>query len=139
MIQRIQTVFLVCNFFFLGVVYFFFPVKFFSLLLENLLSVDYLYLVSLIQESLYLILCKILTLLSILFFKKRKNQLLINNFQILIHLVYFGIILMYFFVSELYDSLFYMVVPVVSMTCVFLANKFIKKDEALIRSINRIR
>ena len=139
MIQRIQTVFLAFNFFFLIVIYVFSPGKFFSLILKRLLSTDYPHLVSLFEGNLYLILCVFLTLLSILFFKKRKSQLFINNFQIFIHLLYFTIILINFIISDTYNSLLYLIVPLVSMICIFLANKFIKKDEALIRSINRIR
>lgn len=127
-----QTVFLVFNLFFLIAVYIFFPFK-------DLLSSHFSNLTFDFQDKGYIPLCGLLTFLSIFFFKKRKKQLLINNFQITIHVIYFMIFLGYSFASESYNYLAHLIIPIVSIIVIFFANRYIKKDEALIKSIDRIR
>ena len=131
MIQRIQTVFLIINFFFLSILYFFLPLDFFEVNIFNFKT--------LIEVKFYIILCGLLTFLSILLFKKRTKQLLINKVQIFLHIIYSLIIVTDFIVYKSSNSWVSMLIPTFCLIFIFLANKFIKRDEDLIKSIDRIR
>ena len=129
MIQRIQTVFLLFNFFYLLIIYLFFDIKFFAVTIFD----------HEILIEIYIISCLIITFISILLFKKRFAQLFSNKIQIFLHLIYFLIIAIEFFVSESFNSFTKLLIPIICLIFIFLANKFIKKDEDLIKSIDRIR
>ena len=129
MIQRIQTVFLLFNFFYLLVIYLFFDLKFFAVTIFD----------HKILIEIYIFSCLIITAISILLFKKRFAQLFINKIQIFLHIIYFLIIAIEFFVSESFNSFTKLLIPIICLIFIFLANKFIKKDEDLIKSIDRIR
>ena len=131
MIQRIQTVFLIINFFFLSILYFFSPLDFFDFNIFNLKT--------LIEVKFYIILCGLLTFLSVLLFKKRTKQLLINKVQIFLHIVYSLIIVIDFIIYKSSNSFINILIPTFCLIFIFLANKFIKRDEDLIKSIDRIR
>ena len=131
MIQRIQTVFLIVNFFFLSILYFFLPLDFFDVNIFNFKT--------LIEVKFYIILCGLLTFLSVLLFKKRTKQLLINKVQIFLHIIYSLIIVTDFIVYKSSNSLVNMLIPTFCLIFISLANKFIKRDEDLIKSIDRIR
>ena len=131
MIQRIQTVFLLFNFFYLLIIYLFFDLKFFA---ATIFDHEIL-----IEIEIYIISCLIITSISILLFKKRFAQLFSNKIQIFLHIIYFLIIAIEFFVSESFNSFTKLLIPIICLIFIFLANKFIKKDEDLIKSIDRIR
>ena len=131
MIQRIQTVFLIINFFFLSILYFFLPLDFFDVNIFNFKT--------LIEVKFYIILCGLLTFLSVLLFKKRTKQLLINKVQIFLHIVYSLIIVIDFIIYKSSNSFINILIPTFCLIFIFLANKFIKRDEDLIKSIDRIR
>ena len=131
MIQRIQTVFLIINFFFLSILYFFSPLDFFDFNIFNFKT--------LIEVKFYIILCGLLTFLSVLLFKKRTKQLLINKVQIFLHIVYSLIIVIDFIIYKSSNSFINILIPTLCLIFIFLANKFIKRDEDLIKSIDRIR
>ena len=131
MIQRIQTVFLIINFFFLSILYFFSPLDFFDFNIFNFKI--------LIEVKFYIILCGLLTFLSVLLFKKRTKQLLINKVQIFLHIVYSLIIVIDFIIYKSSNSFINILIPTFCLIFIFLANKFIKRDEDLIKSIDRIR
>ena len=131
MIQRIQTVFLIINFFFLSILYFFLPLDFFDVNIFNFKT--------LIEVKFYIILCGLLTFLSVLLFKKRTKQLLINKVQIFLHIVYSLIIVIDFIIYKSANSFINILIPTFCLIFIFLANKFIKRDEDLIKSIDRIR
>ena len=131
MIQRIQTVFLIINFFFLSILYFFLPLDFFEVNIFNFKT--------LIEVKFYIILCGLLTFLSVLLFKKRTKQLLINKVQIFLHIVYSLIIIIDFIIYKSSNSFINILIPTFCLIFIFLANKFIKRDEDLIKSIDRIR
>ena len=103
MIQRIQTVFLIINFFFLSILYFFLPLDFFDFNIFNFKI--------LIEVKFYIILCGLLTFLSVLLFKKRTKQLLINKVQIFLHIIYSIIIVIDFIVYKSSNSLINMLIP----------------------------
>ena len=131
MIQRIQTVFLIINFFFLSILYFFLPLDFFDFNIFNFKT--------LIEVKFYIILCGLLTFLSVLLFKKRTKQLLINKVQIFLHIVYSLIIIIDLIIYKSSNSFINILIPTFCLIFIFLANKFIKRDEDLIKSIDRIR
>ena len=131
MIQRIQTVFLIINFFFLSILYFFLPLDFFDVNIFNFKT--------LIEVKFYIILCGLLTFLSVLLFKKRTKQLLINKVQIFLHIAYSLIIIIDLIIYKSSNSFINILIPTFCLIFIFLANKFIKRDEDLIKSIDRIR
>ena len=131
MIQRIQTVFLIINFFFLSILYFFLPLDFFDFNIFNFKT--------LIEVKFYIILCGLLTFLSVLLFKKRTKQLLINKVQIFLHIAYSLIIIIDLIIYKSSNSFINILIPTFCLIFIFLANKFIKRDEDLIKSIDRIR
>ncbi len=84
-----------------------------------------------------------LALLSLLFYKKRQNQFVINRLNLLSNLILLGLFL--------YRSLTLsgeaiasekgigMFLPLISIVLLVLANKAIKKDEDLVKSVDRLR
>jgi len=84
-----------------------------------------------------------LALLSIFLFKQRKNQFVLNRLNILLHLFLLG-----FFVyrslnlsgeTTVSEKGIGMLIPVFSIVFLVLANKSIKKDEDLVKSVDRLR
>ena len=84
-----------------------------------------------------------LALLSILLFKKRQNQFVLNRLNIILNLFLLG-----FFVyrslnlsgeAEVSEKGIGMLIPVFSIVFLALANKAIKKDEDLVKSVDRLR
>ncbi|MGB5237034.1 MAG: DUF4293 domain-containing protein [Flavobacteriaceae bacterium] len=84
-----------------------------------------------------------LALISILLFKKRQNQFVINRLNIILNLFLLG-----FFVyrslnlsgeMEVSEKGIGMLIPVFSIVLLVLANKAIKKDEDLVKSVDRLR
>lgn len=86
----------------------------------------------------------LLPLINIFLFKKRKLQMRLCIFAILLNLGLVG--LLYFYIStfagELLASIQYnypAVMPLIAVVLNYLAFRAVRKDEALIRSIDRIR
>lgn len=85
----------------------------------------------------------ILALIAIVVYKKRKNQFVLNRLNLILNLFLLG-----FFV---YRSLnlsgetlvsekgIGMLIPVISIILLVLANRAIKKDEDLVKSVDRLR
>ncbi|WP_185854909.1 DUF4293 family protein [Blattabacterium cuenoti] len=90
-----------------------------------------------------IITCLILSILSFLFFQKKKLQIFINGLNILLNSTTFILILLfsysqsnkYFLLSRI-TNLF---LTFLSICFLYLSNKKIKKDIKLIHSMNRIR
>lgn len=82
-----------------------------------------------------------LSLLSLVKFKNRKLQFVLNRLNSLIHLIVLVVFVIRVFSLE--DPTFgrpiSLFVPIISIGLLFFANKAIKKDEDLIRSVDRIR
>ena len=85
----------------------------------------------------------ILALVAILLFKNRKNQFVLNRLNLLINLILLG-----FFVyrslnlsgeTEVSEKGIGMLIPVISIVFLVLANRAIKKDEDLVKSVDRLR
>ena len=84
-----------------------------------------------------------LAFISILLFKNRQNQFVVNRLNILLNLFLLG-----FFVyrslslsgeTEVSEKGIGMLIPVFSIVFLVLANRAIKKDEDLVKSVDRLR
>jgi hypothetical protein len=85
-----------------------------------------------------------LTLVSIMYFKKRQHQFVLNRLSIILNLILLGLFLYRSLnlsgetiaVSEKGIGMF---LPIVAIVFLALANKAIKKDEDLVKSADRLR
>ncbi|TDW48953.1 uncharacterized protein DUF4293 [Flavobacterium sp. 270] len=136
MIQRIQTVYLILAFVITGVLMFFIP-----LWTSNTGKAFYF-----MQDQYYTILLGLstmLTVISIISFKKRQNQFVLNRLNIILNLILLGLFVYRSLnlsgeatVSEKGIGMF---LPIVAIVLLVLANKAIKKDEDLVKSVDRLR
>ena len=138
MIQRIQTVYLLLTFVVTGVLMFFIP-------LWTLNTGKAFYFM---QDQFYTILLGLstmLTIVSIISFKKRQNQFVMNRLNIILNLILLGLFVYRSLnlsgetsniVSEKGIGMF---LPIVAIVLLALANKAIKKDEDLVKSVDRLR
>lgn len=135
MIQRIQSIFL----FLAGLV---------SLVISNLVDLwkagaewmqsnDYIYIFSLFISS------GILSFLVLFLYKNRKRQLIYNYINIVLNLVLVGLLIYRLFnlPGEGIHSQkgIGLILPLISIILLFMANNGIKKDEKLVKSVDRIR
>jgi hypothetical protein len=138
MIQRIQTVYLILTFLVTGVLLFFMP-------LWTLNTGKPFYFM---QDQFYTILLGLstmLTIVSIISYKKRQNQFVMNRLNIILNLILLGLFVYRSLnlsgetanaVSEKGIGMF---LPIVAIVLLVLANKAIKKDEDLVKSVDRLR
>lgn len=137
MIQRIQTVYLLIALVISGVLPYVFPLWTMSDGKEF----------HFMSDSIYTILFGLtttLTLVSILYFKKRQHQFVLNRLSIILNLILLGLFLYRSLnlsgetltVSEKGIGMF---LPIVAIVFLALANKAIKKDEDLVKSADRLR
>lgn len=137
MIQRIQTIYLLLAFVVTGILLFFIP------LWTMKDGKDFYFM----QSQVYTIILGLsttLTLLSIVSYKKRQNQFVIGRLNIILNLILLGLFVYRSLnlsgetpaVSEKGIGMF---LPVVAIVLLVLANKAIKKDEDLVKSVNRLR
>ena len=131
MIQRVQSIYLLVAAIISLASYFIFPKL--DLFFINTSLMDYFIIP-------YLFFCFFMSTLNIFLFINRKLQININKFQLLIHL-FVLIVFFYFFYQEkmLNPDLIWTLTPISSIVFLSLANKGIKKDENLIRSVDRLR
>lgn len=131
MIQRVQSIYLLVAAIISLASYFIFPKL--DLFFINMSLMDYFIIP-------YLFFCFFMSTLNIFLFINRKLQININKFQLLIHL-FVLIVFFYFFYQEkmLNPDLIWTLTPISSIVFLSLANKGIKKDENLIRSVDRLR
>jgi len=85
----------------------------------------------------------LLSLLTIFMFKSRSRQLGMGRINILINFILLGVLVYHSLnisgealVSEKGIGLFF---PVIAVVCLVLANNAIKKDEELVKSVDRLR
>lgn len=85
----------------------------------------------------------LLALIAIFMYKNRKNQFVVNRLNMILNLFLLG-----FFVyrsltlsgeSNISEKGIGMLLPIVSIVFLVLANKAIKKDEDLVKSVDRLR
>ena len=137
MIQRIQTIYLILAFVVTGILPFLFP------LWTMNDGKDYFFM----YNQIYVIvlgLSTTLTVLSIVSYKKRQNQFVIGRLNIILNLILLGLFVYRslnvsgetVLVSEKGIGMF---LPIVAIVLLVLANKAIKKDEDLVKSVDRLR
>ena len=137
MIQRIQTLYLILSLIITGVLPFVFP------LWSTVNGKEYLFM----QNQLYVILFGLsttLSLLSIISYKKRQHQFVIGRLNIILNLILLGLFVYHSLnlsgetpaVSEKGIGMF---LPILAIVLLGFANKAIKKDEDLVKSVDRLR
>lgn len=136
MIQRIQTVYLALVLLCSGVLPFVFP------LWHSSDGAKIFFMENGVYTALFG-LSTSLALLSILFYKKRQHQFVINRLNLLLNLILLGLFLYRTLnlsgdatASEKGIGIF---IPLVSIVLLVLANRAIKKDEDLVKSVDRLR
>ena len=88
----------------------------------------------------YLIFTAALAFLTLLLFKSRKTQLMMNRLHFIFQiLVAAGLVYGTVNTDELNVYLPWLVMPLLALILLILSSRFIKKDEDLIRSIDRLR
>lgn len=137
MLQRVQTIYLLLAFIATGVLPFFFPL--WTMVDGN----EHLFM----QNQLYTVLFGLsttLSLVSIVSYKKRQNQFVMGRLNIILNLILLGLFVYRSLnlsgetatVSEKGIGMF---LPIVAIVLLVLANKAIKKDEDLVKSVDRLR
>ncbi|MCC9071049.1 DUF4293 domain-containing protein [Flavobacterium sp. F-65] len=137
MIQRVQTIYLILTFAVTGILMFFVP------LWITADAKPYYFM----QNQLYVILFGLSTMLSIvsiISYKKRQNQFVMGRLNIILNLILLGLFVYHSLnlsgetpaVSEKGIGMF---LPIVAIVLLVLANKAIKKDEDLVKSVDRLR
>ncbi|MDC8000721.1 DUF4293 domain-containing protein [Aequorivita todarodis] len=136
MIQRIQTIYLVVSAIVMGALFMWFPVvlgKDGSVIMERSEPLIF----GLIFVSIAL------AIISILSFKKRQLQFVLNRLNIISNFVLLGVFVYRLLtlsgetiVSEKGIGVLF---PIISIVFLVLANKAIKRDEDLVKSVDRLR
>lgn len=136
MLQRIQTVYLIISILILGALYMWFPVI--TDTNDNVI----------IHQNEPLVLGLLfgsiaLSLISILNFKKRKQQFVLNRLSIILNFVLLGVFV-YRSLTLSGETLVSekgigVLLPIISIVFLVLANKAIKRDEDLVKSVDRLR
>jgi hypothetical protein len=137
MIQRIQTVYLILTFLITGVLLFFIPLWTLNNGKEFYFMQDQFY-------TILLGLSTVLSIISIISYKKRQNQFVMGRLNIILNLILLGLFVYRSLnlsgetlaVSEKGIGMF---LPIVAIVLLVLANKAIKKDEDLVKSVDRLR
>jgi hypothetical protein len=137
MIQRIQTIYLLLAFVVTGVLPFLIP------LWTMADGKEYFFM----QSQVYVVILGLsttLSLLGIISYKKRQNQFVIGRLNMILNLILLGLFVYRSLnvsgetaaVSEKGIGMF---LPIVAIVLLVLANKAIKKDEDLVKSVDRLR
>ncbi|WP_075341637.1 DUF4293 domain-containing protein [Tenacibaculum agarivorans] len=143
MIQRIQTIYLLIAGIISGGLTFVFNL--WSTANENIFSLDLFSAASVIQKTIPVsfFISAILSVVTIFLFKNRQLQFVLGRLNILTNLFLLGVLV---YVSlnlsggtEVSEKGIGMFIPVVTILLVVLANKAIKKDEDLVKSVDRLR
>lgn len=82
-------------------------------------------------------------LLSVFSFKNRKRQILLNNISIIINALLIGVLIYWLqnlsggiqFPEKGIEPIF----PLIAIICLIISNVYIKKDERLVKSVDRLR
>ncbi|MDQ5928701.1 MAG: hypothetical protein QG594_476 [Bacteroidota bacterium] len=137
MIQRIQTIYLLLTFLITGVLLFFIP-------LWTINGKAFYFM----QDQIYTILLGLstmLTIVSIISYKKRQNQFVMGRLNIILNLILLGLFVYRSLnlsgetVNAVSEKGIGMFLPIVAIVLLVLANKAIKKDEDLVKSVDRLR
>ena len=134
MIQRIQSIYLllaaVCN----GILIFFFPL-FLNEGAPHMILNDPTF-------TIMSVLSTLISLFSIFRYRNRKQQVVSGRINIILNFVLFGLILFMLYTLKQDSQVSFHLgsfIPIASVILISLANRAIMKDEALIRSADRLR
>lgn len=136
MLQRVQTVYLFIAILIVGCLYLWFPM----ILAEDSTVVLQR---SDLQIVIPIILSLVLAVISIMNFKNRKRQMLLNRLNILLNVVLLGVFA-YTLLTLSGETLVSekgigALLPIISIVFLVLANKAIQRDEDLVKSVDRLR
>jgi hypothetical protein len=143
MIQRIQTVYLLMASVISGVLIFVFNL--WKSIEKSIFALDLFYSESNLLRLIpvLFLVASILAFVAIFIFKNRKLQFVIGRLLILIHLILLGLLI---YVSltlpgeaAVSENGIGMFLPIFAILLLVLANKAIKKDEDLVKSVDRLR
>ncbi|MFI2744022.1 DUF4293 domain-containing protein [Zhouia sp. PK063] len=136
MLQRIQSIFLLAVAFINGAlpfwVYVWTDAEGTAVYAQNDLTV-----------SLMFISSAILALITIFLYKNRKNQFVVNRLNMILNLILLGVFVYRSLIlsgeSNISEKGIGMLLPIISIVFLVLANRAIKKDEDLVKSVDRLR
>ncbi len=136
MLQRIQTVYLIISALIVGALYLWFPLIV-SEANEVIIDKNEPLVLGLIIGS------AALTLISIVNFKKRQLQFVLNRLNIILNFVLLGVFV-YRSLTLSGETLVSekgigVLLPIISIVFLVMANKAIKRDEDLVKSVDRLR
>jgi hypothetical protein len=135
MLQRIQTVYMMLALIAGGILPFVFPL--WTDGVKDIYFVDRTEYIALFGLS------TALALLAIISFKKRKQQFVMNRLNMILNLILLGLFLYRTLTvpggANAPEKGIGMFLPIVSIVFLVLANKAIKKDEDLVKSVDRLR
>ncbi len=136
MLQRIQTIYLIVSALLIGALYYWFP------LVKDAAGIAVIERDEPLVLSL-IIVSVVLAVISILNFKKRKLQFVINRLNIISNFVLLGVFV-YRSLTLSGETLVSekgigVLLPIISIVFLVLANKAIKGDEDLVKSVDRLR
>ncbi len=136
MLQRIQTVYLLLVVFLSVGISIVLPYGL-SKEGEALLAQDNILVISLLVGA------AILAVISILLFKNRKLQFVLGRLNILLNFILLGVFVYWSLTLSgeaiVSEKGIGMLIPVISIVLLVMANKAIKKDENLVKSVDRLR
>ncbi|MBJ2174996.1 DUF4293 domain-containing protein [Aureibaculum sp. A20] len=85
----------------------------------------------------------VMSVVSVFMFKQRKNQFVINRFNILVNFILLGILIYHLLTlsgeSQVSEKGIGAFLPIVVVVLLAIANRAIKKDEDLVKSVDRLR
>lgn len=136
MIQRIQTLYLLVSALIMGALFIWFP---------TIIAEDGTIIIERSEPLIFglIFLSVILSIISIFSFKKRQTQFVLNRLNIISNFVLLGVFVYRSLtlsgetlVSEKGIGVF---IPIISIVFLVLANRAIKRDEDLVKSVDRLR
>jgi len=136
MLQRVQTLYLAVAFLFAGILPLFLSL-WTTVAKVDIMAMDYLIYIALFGFS------SLLALISIFSFKNRQNQFVINRLNMILNFILIGLLVYNSLTlsgeAKVSEKGIGMLLPIFSIVFLVLANKAIKKDEDLVKSVDRIR
>lgn len=136
MLQRIQSIYLFCCMLTAGVLSLFISLWTTASKKEVFVTDNTLY-IALFGSTV------LLALVSIFSYKKRQNQFVINRLNMILNFIIIGLLVYHSLTlsgeAKVSEKGIGMLLPIFSIVFLALANKAIKKDEDLVKSVDRIR
>lgn len=85
----------------------------------------------------------LMSVISVFMFKKRKNQFVLNRLNILVNFILLGVLIYHLLTlsgeSQVSEKGIGAFLPIVVIVLLAIANRAIKKDEDLVKSVDRLR